>query len=337
MSHPRSAPPRRRSLSIATAAALGLAPVLAFAQPQPPAARPTPAGSSAAPAPASAAAAPAKDAADPIVARVGSQVLHRSDVLAAQKQLPPQLQAMPLQQIYPLLLDQMVNILVLADAGRQEHLQDDPEVKSRIEAFTNRSIEEVYVNRLIDPEITDAKLKARYEQAVKENPAKEEVQASHILVSSEAAAKDIIAQLDKGADFAQLAREKSTDPGSKNGGDLGWFTREDMVPEFADAAFSLNPGQYTKTPVKTQFGYHVIKVTGKRQAPPPTFEEMRPQLVNEISRQIIDAKVKNLRAHDKVELFALDGAPSQQPGLSLAPDPSTAPAAPGASAPAPAK
>ena len=282
---------------------------------------PAPAKPPAPTSPAAASPAPAASATDdPVVARIGDAVLHRSDVLAAQKQLPAQVQAMPMQQIYPLLLDQLVNIVLLSEAGRKQGLQNDPEVKRRIDTLTSRAIEEAYVAKLVEPAVNDAKLRARYDEEVKKNPAKEEVQASHILVANEAAAKDIIAQLDKGADFAKLAQEKSTDPGAKNGGDLGWFTREDMVPEFATAAFAMKQGEYSKAPVKTSFGWHVIKVTGRRAAPPPSFEETRQQLMSEASREIVDAKIEDLRKSTKVETFGLDGGAMPAGGLTLAPD-----------------
>ena len=133
--------------------------------------------------------------------------------------------------------------------------------------------------------------------------------ARHILVEKEDDAKAIIAALDKGADFATLAKEKSTDPAKDNGGDLGFFSREDMVPEFADAAFKLQKGEYTKTPVHSQFGWHVIKVEDRRTAAPPSFEDSKQQLTNELAREVIGAKIKDLRSGAKIEMFALDGSP----------------------------
>src|SRR6185437_5838990 len=139
---------------------------------------------------------------------------------------------------------------------------------------------------------------------------KEEVKARHILLPTEAAAKEVIAQLDKGADFAALAKEKSTDPSKETGGELGYFTRDDgMVPEFADAAFKLKKGEYTKTPVHTQFGWHVIEVEDRREVKPPSFEESKPQLKEEAARAAVGSKLKELRGKAKIETFALDGSP----------------------------
>jgi len=246
---------------------------------------------------------------DPVVARVNGAELHRSDVLAAQKSLPAQMQQLPIEQIYTPLLDQLVTGTLISEAGRQDHLADDPEVKRRLARLEDRVIQEVWVSRIVEKAATDEVLHQRYEQFVKDHPRKEEVSARHILVEKEDDAKAIIAALDKGADFATLAKEKSTDPAKDNGGDLGFFSREDMVPEFADAAFKLQKGEYTKTPVHSQFGWHVIKVEDRRTAAPPSFEDSKQQLTNELAREVIGAKIKDLRSGAKIEMFALDGSP----------------------------
>lgn len=246
---------------------------------------------------------------DPVVARVNGAELHRSDVIAAQRSLPQQYQQVPLEQFYPRLLDQLVTGMLIADAGRKAKLADDPEVKARTARAEDRIIQEVYINRAVEAAATDAKLHEQYDKFVKEQPAKEEVSARHILVASEDEAKAIIGDLGKGADFATIAKQKSTDPAKDTGGDLGFFTRDSMVPEFADAAFNLGKGEYTKTPVHTQFGWHVIKVEDRRTAPPPSFEESKEELTGEIAREAITAEVKALRDGAKIETFTLDGAP----------------------------
>ena len=288
------------ALLAVAAALLWSGPAPAQPAPAPPAARQ--------PAPAQPAAA-AKPSDDPLVARVDGIELHRSDIVQAQRTLPEQARQMPLEQIYPILLNQMVGGILLAEAGRREKLADDPEVKKRTAQIADQVIEEVYLARTVESALTDARLHQRYEQFIKAAPAKDEIHARHILVAKEEDAKAVIAELNKGADFATLAKQKSTDPAGKAGGDLGYFTREDMVPEFADAAFKLKPGQYTQTPVKTQFGWHVIKVEDRRSAPPPSFEDAREQLAEDLSREVIDDKIKELRAGAKVETFGLDGAP----------------------------
>src|SRR5215472_7969053 len=254
-------------------------------------------------------AAPAVPPGNPVVARVDGTELRLSDVEAAQKNLPPQAQKLPLEKIYPVLLDRLVDGMLIIKAGRKEHLDQDPEVQDRLKHYEDRLIQEAYVNREVKQAETEDRLKARYETFLKEKPAREEVRARHILLPTEAEAKSVIAELDKGADFAALAKKYSKDPGAQSGGDLGYFGHDDMVKEFADAAFALSPGQYTKTPVKTEFGWHVIKVEDRRTGKPPSFEEAREQLSRDLAHEIIDAKLHDLRGAAKIEEFGLDGKP----------------------------
>jgi len=244
-----------------------------------------------------------------VVARVDGTELRLSDVKAAQQNLPPQAQKLPLEKIYPMLLDRLVDGMLIAEAGRKEHLDRDPEVQDRLKHYEDRLVQEAYVNRAIKEAETEDALKARYQTFLKEKPAHEEVHARHILLATEAEAKSVIAELDKGADFAALAKKYSKDPGAQSGGDLGYFGHDDMVKEFADAAFALSPGQYTKTPVKTEFGWHVIKVEDRRAGKPPSFEEAREQLRRDIANEIIETKLHALRDAAKVEEFGLDGKP----------------------------
>jgi peptidyl-prolyl cis-trans isomerase C len=167
----------------------------------------------------------------------------------------------------------------------------------------------------------------------------EQVSARHILVKTEDEAKAVIADLKKGGDFAAIAKDKSNDPGTKaTGGDLGWFVKEDMVPEFSDAAFKLQKGQYTETPVKTQFGYHVIMLLDRRTAPAPSLDEARPQVLALLQRELLDQKVKELRAGAKIEVFNIDGSKpaAASPATPAPATPAPATAAPGKT-PAPAK
>jgi peptidyl-prolyl cis-trans isomerase C len=271
-----------------------------------------------------AAGAPAQQ--DPVVARVNGTELHRSEVLAARQMLPAQVQQIPFEQVYPQLLDSLVTNLLAAQAGRKQKLADDPEVKKRLQWAQDQIIEEVYLSRYIRGAMTDDRIKARYDQFLKDQKPQDQVNAKHILVKTEDEAKSVIADLKNGGDFAAIAKEKSNDPGTKaTGGDLGWFTKDEMVPEFAEVTFKLQKGQYTETPVKTQFGYHVILLVDRRTAPPPTIEEARPQVVALLQRELIEQKVKELRTSAKIETFNLDGS-----------KPTAAAAAPGAPA-APAK
>jgi peptidyl-prolyl cis-trans isomerase C len=244
-----------------------------------------------------------------VVARVGAAELHFSDVEAAQQSLPPQAQKLPLEQIYPMLLDRMVDGMLITEAGRKDHLDQDPDVQNRLKRYENRLIQEAYLNRVVKGAETEDRLKARYQSFANEKAGREEVHARHILVKTEDEAKSLIGELDKGADFDELAKKNSTDPGAASGGDLGYFGRGDMVKEFADAAFALPAGQYTKTPIKTEFGWHVIKVEDHRVSTPPSFEEARHEVSQLVARDAVDATLKELRGAAKIETFGLDGKP----------------------------
>jgi peptidyl-prolyl cis-trans isomerase C len=244
-----------------------------------------------------------------VVARVDGTELHLSDVEAAQQNLPPQAQKLPLEQIYPMLLDRLVDGMLITEAGRKERLEQDPELQVRLKRYEDRLIQEAYLNQAIKAAETEDQLKARYQTFAKDKAGREEVHAQHILVKTEDEAKSVIAELDKGADFGELAKKYSTDPSASSGGDLGYFGHDDMVKAFTDAAFALPKGQYSKTPVKTEFGWHVIKVEDRRAGKPPSFEEAREQLSRDLAHEIIDAKLQNLRGAAKIEEFGLDGKP----------------------------
>jgi peptidyl-prolyl cis-trans isomerase C len=246
---------------------------------------------------------------DPVVARVNAIEIHRSDVIQTLANLPPQVQQMPMEQVYPLLLERMIDNKLVAAAGRAQKLQDDPQIKRRVAEFEDRAIQEAYLGRAIDGKLTDAELHKKYDAFVTENPPQEEVRARHILVTSEKAAQEVLAELRKGADFAAVAKAKSTDGSARDGGDLGFFGRGDMVAEFSDAAFAMKPGEVSKAPVKTQFGWHIIKVEERRMSPAPSFDETKEQLRTELSQEMVGEVVDGLRAKAKVERFGLDGKP----------------------------
>lgn len=247
---------------------------------------------------------------DPVVAIVNGTPIHRSEIEIVQKALPPQFQQLPLEVLYPALLERLVDMKLIYEDGRKEKLDADEEVKRRVRQFEEKVIQEVYLNRLIEKQVTEEALRKRYKTFVEQNPAKEEISARHILVQTETQAKEIIVELGKGADFAELARAQSMDPaGKQQGGDLGYFSREEMVPEFSEAAFKLKDGETTTAPVRTQFGWHIIRVEARRTASQP-FEEVREKLTSDMSQEIMQGVIARLRQGAKVEVFNLDGSPA---------------------------
>jgi peptidyl-prolyl cis-trans isomerase C len=249
--------------------------------------------------------------ADPnqVVARINGQDVTRQMVLDSATDLPEQVRAQ-IDQVFPLLVKRYVGLQLLAEKGRAENLAEDPEVKQLVTEAENDAIRQIYIGRYLEQQITDAAIKSRYDQKLKENPPPEEVRAAHILVATEAEAKAIIDQVAGGGDFAALAKEKSTDKGSgANGGDLGWFAKNVMVKEFADAAFAMQPGEVSKAPVKSQFGFHIIKLEERRTQPAPSLDSQREQIRAELAEDTVQALVTTLRKEAKVEVLGPDGKP----------------------------
>ena len=270
-------------------------------------------------APASATAQP-----DPVVATVNGAAIHLSDVTEAAQSLPDEVRSMPPAVLFPMLLDQMVDRQALVIAAKKSGLEHDPAVEHAMARSSDQVLQNALLSREIAPSVTDAALHARYDATIANKPGEEEVHARHILVDSEDKAKAVIAQLDKGADFAAVAKKESSDPAAANGGDLGFFKKNDMVPEFANAAFALKPGEITQTPIHTQFGWHVIKLDERRSAPVPTFEQSRDELRQEIIQQGVRTAVAKARDGLKIEEFNMDGTPAA-PASPAAPNPTASP------------
>jgi peptidyl-prolyl cis-trans isomerase C len=302
-------------------------PGLAQAPAQPPAATPAPAPTAPGTPAAGQPATPAE--ADPVVARVDGAEIRRSDVTATITQLPPELRAAPETMLFPLVVDQLVTQQALVAAARAQKLNEDPEVRARIRRAEDQELQQALLRREIAPLLTEEALRARYQRDVAGKPGEEEVHARHILVASEDEAKKVLAEVRRpGADFAAIARTRSTGPGTEQGGDLGFFKKGDMVPEFAEAAFALQTGQISE-PVRSAFGWHVIKVEARRTADAPTFEESVEQLRQAVFEEAVNATVTRISAAAKVERFNEDGTPrAAAPAPSLLDGASPPPAQP---------
>lgn len=242
---------------------------------------------------------------DPVVAVVNGEKILRSDVENAQGNLPQEYQSVPMAQIFPMLLTSMIDSKLVAADARANKINEDEEFKANVALVMDQLLERYAVQKEIALAITDEKLRAAYDAGAVETGS--EIQARHILVKTVEEANAIIKSLDGGADFAELAKEKSTGPSGSRGGDLGFFGKGQMVPPFEEAAFALKPGMYTKTPVQTQFGYHVIKVESERAAQAPSFEDSVEKLRADAAQAAGGAYVDRLRADAKIERFEIDG------------------------------
>ncbi|MGN6549083.1 MAG: peptidylprolyl isomerase [Pararhizobium sp.] len=245
------------------------------------------------------AAAPAPDT---VIATVGGMQITQSDLKTAENGLDPQFANMPEAQRRVAALSTLIDVKMLAKKAEEAGLDKTDEFKKRMAYLRERALHNIYFEKEVVGKISDADVKARYDKEVAAQPPQEEVKASHILVKTEAEAKDIIDQLNKGADFAKLAKEKSTDSSAAKGGELGYFTEGQMVPEFEKAAFALKPGEYTKTPVKTQFGWHVIKVEDKRKVPPPPLDQVSDQVKQVLMRERYFDVLQKAKADMKVDV-----------------------------------
>lgn len=248
--------------------------------------------------------------ADPskVLATVNGVKLTQGEVDQASSDLDPQFARLPDDQRRLAALAALVDIKVLAAAAKTDKLDASADFKQRLEFLRDRALHNEYFQTAIVDKISDADVRGRYDKEIAAMPAKNEVRARHILVKTEEEAKAIIKKLDGGAKFEDLAKESSTDGSSAQGGDLGYFGEGMMVPEFEKAAFALDVGSYTKEPVKSQFGYHIIKVEDKRQQQPPAFDQVKDQVRSILIREKYIEMVKKLRDAAKISYEDADVA-----------------------------
>ncbi len=216
----------------------------------------------------------------------------------------------------------LVNMELLAQAARKAGVDKQPDTQADLKTSDNSILAQVYIqNYLKDHQPSDADIKAAYDERIKGTDS-HEYKARHILVKDEAQAKDIIAQLDKRADFGKLAKKYSQDPGSAaNGGELGgdWFSGSTMVPEFAAALAKLKKGEITQEPVHTQYGYHVIQLEDVREQAPPSLDQMREQIMNDMQRKAVESYIKQLTDAAKVTYPAPAAPSTPAPAAASAP------------------
>ena len=244
---------------------------------------------------------------NPVVAKMKGGEVTRLDVFNFIQDLPAQTRQMPLEQLYPLALEQVINSRIIAAKTKNVNLDSDEEVKKRLAAAKTEIVRGVYIEKQVSEKISEDRLKSVYEEYVKNFPDIQDVKARHILVKEEGKAKDLIKQIEGGASFEDLAKANSTDGTAQNGGDLGYFAKTDVVPAFGDAAFALNIGEFTKKPVKTDFGYHVIKVEEKRKRPPASYDDIKPYLETQVRRQILDETIQAWRKDADIQRFDING------------------------------
>src|SRR3954467_927401 len=243
---------------------------------------------------------PGRAADDPVLAKVNGAEIKKSDVAMAEEELGPSLAQMDPASKDENVLSFLIDMKIVSKAAEEKKIEDNEDFKKRLAFTRNRLLMDSLLAKEGKAATNDDSMKKVYEDASKQITGEQEVRARHILVETEDEAKAVKAELDKGADFAELAKKKSKDPGSADGGDLGFFTKEQMVPEFSAVAFALEPGKISD-PVKSQFGWHVIKVEEKRSRKAPDFEQVKPQIEQYVTRKAQADYVAKLRTEAKVE------------------------------------
>jgi peptidyl-prolyl cis-trans isomerase C len=245
---------------------------------------------------------------DPVLGSVDGKLIYLSDLTRVTNTLPEQMRTLPFDQIMPVLLDRMIDHEALTMTARRAGLDKQPDIQRDMRAAAELVLERAWLARVTPPKVTDAAIAARYNRQYLNRPATDEVRARHILVGSEAEATTVIDELKGGADFAAVARVVSKDPDGKQGGDLGFFRRDQVWPGFADAAFSLQPGQIAPKPVHNEFGWHVIKVEERRLVGPPTLSEVRDQIRDDLTAQAVREAIADARSQMIIHKFNLDGS-----------------------------
>lgn len=238
---------------------------------------------------------------DPVVARVNGYEIRASEVALAADDLVSHLTEIPPAHRYPFLVEYLIERHLLAQVAVRANIIESESYKARLRYYRAKAMRDAYFEDKIKPQVSEEDVRATYDEEVKKVEGTEEVRARHILVGSREEAAALHEQLKNGADFAQLAAQHSTDRTSANGGDLGYFDREDMVPAFSEVAFALKPGEISE-PVQTEFGWHIIKVEEKRQSAPPTIDELRPQLQQQVMFQAFETSVGTLKQGLEIEI-----------------------------------
>ncbi len=240
---------------------------------------------------------------DKVAATVNGEAITEADIAFIGEDFAAELQRVPEEERRRILLELLIDMKIMARAAEKDGLADSETFRSRMALYRVQALRDAFYVEKIDKSISEADVKARYEKSIADFEPLEEVHARHILVASEDEAKAIIKELEDGADFAELAKEKSTGPSAPSGGDLGFFTKGRMVPAFEEAAFALEPGTFTKEPVKSEFGWHVIKVEERRRQEPPAYDKVHDRIEETLKRERLADTLQGLKKEAEIDIL----------------------------------
>jgi peptidyl-prolyl cis-trans isomerase C len=255
----------------------------------------------------------AQSDANPVLARVGGTEIRQSDIALAEADIGGGLQPSPPEVRQEALLTYLIDVTLIAKAAEEQKLAEAPGFDRRLAYARQKVLMEALLDKASKDASNEAAMKKVYDESVAQNKPVEEVHARHILVETEDKAKEVLAKLKAGGDFGELAKAESKDSSAADGGSLGYFTQDQMVPEFATVAFKLEKGVLSD-PVKTQLGWHIIKVEDKRNKPVPAYEQVKDQIQTFVVRRAQAELVGKLRESGKVERM------SKKPETPAAPD-----------------
>jgi peptidyl-prolyl cis-trans isomerase C len=257
---------------------------------------------------------------DKVVATIDGATITESDIAAAAQDLSSELGNVPAEQRATVVLQSLIDIKLFAKAAEAAGLDKHADVAQRLELLRERQLRNEYLLSKVAAAVNPDTIKQRYDEEIAKFVPGDEVHVEHILVKTEDEAKEIIAELDKGGDFAAIAKEKSIDPGSGSaGGDLGFIGRGKTVKPFEDAAFALEVGSYTKTPVQSDFGWHVIKLDEKRKEPTPTLEEKQNEIRQALLQEFLEKEEKTLRDAADIKIVEEPAPPADAAPADAAP------------------
>lgn len=244
---------------------------------------------------------------NPVVAIIDKVEIKRSEIFEMIDELSGPQQVVPKQVVFPVVLDQFINGKIVEIKADSSNITESDLYKERLEEAKTQIARAVFIEQEVSKKVSEEELKAAYDAYAAEQAKVEEASARHILLPTEEEALAVIKSLDDGGDFIELAKEKSTGPSGSNGGDLGYFKMGEMVPEFEKAAFALEKGTYTKAPIKTQFGYHVIKLDDKRPLQAASYDVMKEELESGLRNKALQELLGNWRSESQVTLYNING------------------------------
>jgi len=240
-----------------------------------------------------------------VLATVNGEEITQADIDLFYQELPDQMKQIPIEQVQNQILDRLIDQQLILGEAKKARLDKRPDIERKLAYEKTKILNESYLEIVLEKEVTPERIREVYNRAIALEEKREEIKARHILVKTEAEALDIINALKRGGDFISLAKERSTGPSGKNGGDLGFFTADQMVPPFSKAAYALRKGETSDKPVQTQFGWHVIKVEDRRLAGARPFQELEPQIREQLVTKAYEKIIQQFRKTAKIEKMNL--------------------------------